>query len=110
MISLWHNRLGHASLPVVHQVLSQHSLPFSSDRNNHMVYDACQQGKSHQLPYPRSSSVSKSPLDLVFSDVMGPAPNSFGKFNYYVSFIDDFSKFTWIYLLRHKSEVFQRFH
>jgi hypothetical protein len=27
-----------------------------------------------------------------------------------VSFIDDFSKFTWIYLLRHKSEVFQKFH
>jgi histone deacetylase 1/2 len=54
--------------------------------------------------------VSKSPLDLIFSDVWGPAPNSFGKFNYYVSFIDDFSEFTWIYLLRHKSEVFQRFH
>jgi hypothetical protein len=27
-----------------------------------------------------------------------------------VSFIDDFSKFTWIYLLQHKSEVFQKFH
>jgi hypothetical protein len=27
-----------------------------------------------------------------------------------VSFIDDFSKFTWIYLIRHKSEVFQKFH
>jgi histone deacetylase 1/2 len=27
-----------------------------------------------------------------------------------VSFIDDFSKFTWVYLLRHKSDVFQKFH
>jgi hypothetical protein len=27
-----------------------------------------------------------------------------------VSFIDDFSKFTWIYLLKYKSEVFQKFH
>jgi len=26
-----------------------------------------------------------------------------------VSFIDDYSKFVWVYLLRHKSEVFQRF-
>jgi histone deacetylase 1/2 len=40
---------------------------------------------------------------------MGSAPTSVGRNNYYVSFIDDFSKFTWIYLLRHKSEVFQRF-
>jgi len=42
--------------------------------------------------------------------VWGPAPTFVGKNNFYVSFIDDYSKFTWIYLLRHKSEVFQRFH
>jgi hypothetical protein len=44
-------------------------------------------------------------LELVYSDVWGPAIDSFGQKNYYVSFIDDYSKFTWIYLLRHKSEV-----
>ena len=54
--------------------------------------------------------MSTSPLDLVFSDVWGPALPSVGRFNYFVSFIDDYSKFTWIYLLRYKSEVFQCFH
>lgn len=77
--------------------------------NNKHICDACQQGKSHQLPYPKSTSVSSSPLDLVFSDVWGPAPQSVGRFNYYVSFIDVYSKFIWIYLIRHKSEVFERF-
>jgi len=48
-------------------------------------------------------------MDLIFSDVWGPAPTSVGKNNYYVSFIDDYSKFTWIYLLHHKSEVFSCF-
>jgi histone deacetylase 1/2 len=48
-------------------------------------------------------------MDLVFSDVWGPAPTSVGRHEYYVSFIDDYSKFTWIYLLRRKSEVFQCF-
>jgi transposase InsO family protein len=49
------------------------------------------------------------PLELVFSDVWGPACESVGRNKYYVSFIDDFSKFTWIYLLKHKSDVFQKF-
>jgi histone deacetylase 1/2 len=106
----WHSCLGHPSLPVVQEVLSKNKLPFISDQNKETICDACQQGKSHQLPYPKSTSVSNNPLDLVFSDVWGPAPTSVGRNNYYVSFIDDFSKFTWIYLLRHKSEVFQRFH
>jgi histone deacetylase 1/2 len=53
--------------------------------------------------------VSKAPLELVFSDVWGLAPFSVGNKNYYVSFIDDFSKFTWVYLLKHKSEVFSKF-
>jgi histone deacetylase 1/2 len=49
-------------------------------------------------------------MDLVFLDVWGPAPSSIGRYSYYVSFIDDHSKFTWLYLLRHKSEVFSIFH
>jgi hypothetical protein len=58
--------------------------------NNKHICDACQKGKSHQLPYPKSSSVSTTPLELVFSDVWGPAPSSVGHYSYYVSFIDDF--------------------
>jgi histone deacetylase 1/2 len=73
------------------------------------VCDACQRAKSHQLPYPKSTSISNHPLELVFSDVWGPAPDSASRHKYYVSFVDDYSKFTWIYLLKFKSEVFQKF-
>jgi hypothetical protein len=72
--------------------------------------DACQRGKMHQLPYPKSSSVSKFPLEPIFSDVWGSAPELVGRFKYYASFIDDFSKFMWIYLIKKKYEVFQCFH
>ena len=65
----WHDRLGHPSLPVVQQILSKNKIPFISDSNKETICDACQQGKSHQLPYPKSVSVSNNPLDLVFSDV-----------------------------------------
>ena len=68
-----------------------------------------QMAKSHQLPYSVSTSVSTHPLELIASDVWGPAPISMGQYTYYVSFIDDFSKFTWIYLIKKKSDVLQVF-
>ena len=108
--SRWHNWLGHPSFAVVQHVLSKNHIPFVFESNKDIVRDACQKGNSHQLLYPKSTSVSSSPLELVFSYLWGPASTSIGKNNFYVSFIDDFSKFTWIYLLRHKSEVFQKFH
>jgi histone deacetylase 1/2 len=106
--SIWHARLGHAAAPVVQQVISHHKLLFSRELNNH-VCNACQQGKSHQLPYTHSSVISSNPMDLVFSHVWGPAPTSVGRHTYYVSFIDDHTKFVWIYLLRQKSDVFKCF-
>ena len=47
---------------------------------------------------------------MIHSDVFGPIPiPSLGKFVYYVSFIDDFSRNPWIYFLRNKFEVFDKF-
>jgi histone deacetylase 1/2 len=73
------------------------------------VCDPCQKAKSHQLPYPISTSVSTVPLEQIFSDVWDPAPASVNKHPYYVSFINDFSKFTWIYLIKKRSDVYQVF-
>jgi hypothetical protein len=106
--SKWHACLGHPSLSIVKLVLSKNNLPVFSDTSPESVCDACQQGKSHQLPYPISTSTSKAPLELVFSDVWGHSCDSIERYKYYVCFIDGYSKFTWIYLLNYKSEVFQK--
>jgi hypothetical protein len=53
------------------------------------ICDACLHAKVHQLPFPQSSSRSTAPLQIVFSDVWGPAVDSFGNKKYYVSFIND---------------------
>lgn len=92
----WHSRLGHPSLEVVRRVVREHDLPCSSSVHSESVCDACQRAKAHQLPFPISASRSTAPLELIFSDVWGPAIDSFGGKKYYVSFIDDYSKFTWI--------------
>jgi hypothetical protein len=91
---------------IVSHVMCLNNIPCSGVDSHESVCDACLRGKAHQLPYPTSSSRSPFPLELIFSDVWGPAIDSFGNKKCYVSFINDFSKFTWIYLLHHISKVF----
>ena len=107
--SQWHSRLGHPATPIVSHVLRRHELPLVSSNKETPVCDACQQGKSHQLPFTISSHVIKAPLELIYSDVWGHAQTSVSGHNYYVSFIDAYSRFTWLYLLKRKSDVFNVF-
>jgi Integrase core domain len=52
----------------------------------------------------------KKPFELIHSDVWGPAPiESFNGYRYFIIFIDDFSKTTWLYLMKNKSKVFSKF-
>ena len=61
------------------------------------------------MNFPFRGKRMKQILELVHSDVFGPVKvPSLGKSMYYVSFIDDFSRNTWIYFLKKKSEVFDR--
>lgn len=92
--SLWHSRLGYPASPIVRHVLHRHELPSESSNKDVAVCDACDQGKSHQLPFSVSTHIVKTPLELVFSDVWGPAQLSVSGHEYYVSFIDVYSRFT----------------
>lgn len=67
--NLWQCRLGHPSSAIVDQVLHSNNLPVISDKSNSHVCNACQEAKSHQLPFPTSNNVFSSPLDLIFIDV-----------------------------------------
>jgi len=62
------------------------------------------------VSFPSGATRENGILELVHIDVFGPVtvPSLSGSL-YYVSFIDDFSRKTWIYFLRKKSEVFEKF-
>jgi len=71
---------------------------------------ACCMGKSHRLHAPLSHTTYSQPLELVLNDLWGPSPNpSTLGYNYYITFVDAFSRFTWIYLLKSKSDAFPIF-
>src|SRR5258706_9899112 len=59
----------------------------------------------HHLPEPSLTRATK-PLERIFSDLSGKAPiPSLGGSFYYISFIDDFTRFAWIYFLKEKSQA-----
>lgn len=105
----WHRKLGHPNNKVLEKVLKNCNVKASSN-DQFSFCEACQFGKLHLLPFKPYSSHAKEPLDLNHSDVWGPAPIlSPSNFKYYVHFIDDFSRFTWIFPLKQKSETITAF-
>jgi hypothetical protein len=69
----------------------------------------CIYGKQSQVRFPSGATRENDILELVHSDVFGPViVPSLGGSLYYVS-IDYFSKNTWIYFMRKKSEFFEKF-
>jgi hypothetical protein len=107
-VMLWNQRLGHIGLQILHgkgmvEGMSNCSLDFD-------FYEHCVYGKQNRVRFPYGAMRAERILQLVHSDVFGPVSiPSLGKYVYYVSFIDDFSRNIWIYFLRKKSEVFDRF-
>jgi hypothetical protein len=75
---------------------------------------SCQFGKQTKLPFNNNDSFSSAPFDLVHFDVWGFFLFTIdGGSRYFVIFVDDYSRFTWIYMLKHRSDlvpIFQTFH
>lgn len=106
---VWHKRLGHTHMEVLQQ-LSQQSAIVMNKASSRLCCDACHLGKSSNLPFVASLSVSHRPLERIHCDLWGPSPvvSSQG-FKYYVIFIDNFSRFAWFYPLKLKSDFFSVF-
>lgn len=103
---LWHSCLGHPSLQTTNKLLAAFlpSTASSLPASFHCTF--CLSNKCHKLPFGISSVFSKSPLDIIYSDVWGPCPvTSIDGFRYYVIFIDHFTKYIWFFPLRLKSDV-----
>ncbi|KAL0316464.1 UNVERIFIED_CONTAM: Retrovirus-related Pol polyprotein from transposon RE2 [Sesamum radiatum] len=95
----WHSRLGHPSLPTLQKILPIHSA--------RLECESCELGKHHRASFPpRVEKRSSSPFTLVHSDIWGPCLfESLHGFRYFITFVDDYSRMTWVYLLRDRPQV-----
>jgi len=106
--NLWHARLGHFYNNDIKDFVIEHT-KYHNDKN----WRQCKITKLKRKPFYSSPNNASKPMELVHSDVVGKLEISYNDFNYYVTFLDDFSRKIWVYLIKNKSDVpniFIKFH
>lgn len=105
--SLWHNRLGHPASSVVKDIISNCNVP-NINKMESPFCSACCLGKIQKFPFP-PSYMNILLLSSHSHRLCGPSPTpSSNGYRYCIHFIDDHTKFTWLYC-ENKSEAFQTF-
>ncbi len=107
---LWHRRMGHlhhGALRILRKTVTR--VPdLSTERDN--VCRGCVLGKYAKATFPRSKNRAKSVLGLIHWDICRQmSTKSLSGAKYFITFIDDHSRKTWIYFLKSKDEVLCRF-
>ncbi|CAN1844804.1 Retrovirus-related Pol polyprotein from transposon TNT 1-94 [Linum perenne] len=105
---LWHNRLGHPHSARLSYMFRHKLLPDDCAMKDYNipVCEHCIEAKTHALPFGNSTTEISDPFHLIHTDLWGLAPvTSRLGFRYFALFIDHHTRFTWIYFLRHKSEL-----
>jgi len=103
--SLLHAQLGHPSLAKMQQLVP------SLSKLSSLTCESCLLERHNRSSFPSSvSQRTSSPFALVHSDIWGPSrvKSNLG-FHYFVTFIDDYSRCTWLFLMKNRSELFSIF-
>src|SRR5215469_12690134 len=111
--SLWHRRFGHLNIADVKQLISR-NLVLGMDVNAKHAFDPicepCLNGKQTRHINKVATTHHSEPLALIHSDVHGPLKVQTPEgYKYWVTFIDDASRYCSIALIKHKSDVFTAF-
>jgi hypothetical protein len=103
--ALWHFRLGHLSSSRL--ALLQSHFPFIHNNPN-SVCDICHFAKHRKLPFVHSYHKANKFFDLIHFDIWGPISiKSVHHHSYFLTAVDDYSRYTWIILMKTKSEARQ---
>ena len=106
---LWHCHLGHISERRMTELHKCGSLG-SFDYESFDTCESCLLGKMTKLPFKGKGERANELLDLIHTHVCGPmSVHARGGFVYFITFIDDYSRYGYLYLMRYKSEAFERF-
>jgi len=112
-LSLWHRRFTHYNYANVKRMIEHKlvtGLVLNSDNKPDPICEPCIAGKMSANSFPPSANHNRSPLALVHSDLHGPLPVATHQgYKYWITFIDDSTRFRSIHLLKSKSQAFEAF-
>ena len=102
--TLWHDRLGHVNNKTLKRLINMNLLPFFSIDFKHKC-EVCVEAKMAKPPF-HSIQRNTEPLDLIHSDICDlKFIQTRGGKRYFITFIDDYTRYFYVYLLRSKDEA-----
>ena len=106
---LWHCRLGHINEKRIKK-LHTDGLLESFDFESYDACEACLMGKMTKAPFSGKGVRASELLGLIHTDVCGPmSTDARGGYSYFITFTDDLSRYGYVYLMKQKSEAFEKF-
>lgn len=104
---VWHQRLRHPSTFVFQHLLCHQQLPLvRSYCNKSRVCESCQLRNPRNYLFSELSRISSSPLEIIHLDVWTSPIASLSGCKFYVLFIDDYNRLTWLCPIMNKSHVY----
>ena len=108
-LDLWHQQLGHVSKDTLKNMFCKgviEGLHLEKDCKIKLC-ESCIAGKQTREKFPKDGGTRATELlEIVHSDVCGPMPvRSLGGNKYFVTFIDDFSRYGAVYFIKEKNQV-----
>ena len=106
---LWHCRLGHIGVKRMKKLHKDGFLE-SLGYESFDAYKPCLLGKMTKTPFSGTMERASDLLEIIQTDVCGPmSVDARGGYRYFPTFIDDLCRYGYIYLMKHKSETFEKF-
>ena len=106
---LWHCHLGHTGVKCMKK-LHADGLLESLDYESFDTCEPCLMGKMTKTPFSGTMERATNLLEIIHTDVCSPmSVDARGGYRYILTFTDDLSRYGYIYLMKHKSKIFEKF-
>ena len=107
---LWHLQLGHININMIERLTKDDGPLRELKVGSLLVCESYLEGKLTKRSFSTKGERVKEPLRLIHYDVCGPLNvQTRGGFEYFITFIDDYSRYGYAYLMQRKSETFGKF-